>query len=115
MQAKIQLHEYFNKTRKQFDVPLNPQGTPFQKQVWNELLTVPFGKTISYHQLSLKLGNEKVIRAAANANSKNPVAILIPCHRVIGSDGSLTGYAGGLWRKQWLLDFESGVQNIPYL
>ena len=103
----IQLNEYFDGKRKQFDLKLNPQGTDFQKTVWDALLTIPCGKTVSYLQLSKQLGDEKAIRAVANANGKNPLWIVVPCHRVIGSDGSLTGYAGGLYRKQWLLEHES--------
>ena len=102
-----QLQEYFNGERKIFDLKLNPQGTDFQKRVWQQLLKIPFGKTISYLELSKQLGDVKVIRAAASANGKNPLWIIVPCHRVIGSDGSLTGYAGGLHRKQWLLEHES--------
>ncbi|MEO8773808.1 MAG: methylated-DNA--[protein]-cysteine S-methyltransferase [Gelidibacter sp.] len=101
-----QLNEYFDGKRTQFDLQLNPEGTNFQKKVWNELQTIPFGKTISYLQLSQKLGDVKAIRAVANANGRNPLWIVVPCHRVIGSDGSLTGYAGGLHRKQWLLEHE---------
>ena len=86
---------------------LNPNGTEFQKKVWRQLETIPFGKTLSYLELSKQLGDVKAIRAVANANGKNPLWIIIPCHRVIGSDGSLTGYAGGLYRKQWLLNHES--------
>ncbi|QIE59974.1 methylated-DNA--[protein]-cysteine S-methyltransferase [Rasiella rasia] len=107
--AVRELEEYFSKTRTQFSFQLNPQGTDFQKKVWNELLSIPFGKTTSYQQMANQLGDPKVIRAAASANGKNPVAIVVPCHRVIGSDGSLTGYAGGLHRKKWLLDHESPV------
>jgi len=103
----IQLKAYFNETRKTFDLKLNPEGTAFQKKVWRALETIPFGKTMSYLQLSKQLGDIKAIRAVASANSKNPLCIIIPCHRVIGSDGSLTGYAGGLHRKQWLLNHES--------
>ena len=103
----IQLNEYFKGSRKQFDLKLNPQGTAFQKKVWDELLKIPYGKTISYLELSKKLGDVKAIRAVASANGKNPIWIIIPCHRVIGSDGSLTGYAGGLQRKKWLLEHES--------
>ena len=102
-----QLQDYFKGNRKSFGLTLNPKGTPFQKQVWNELQKIPFGKTITYLELSKRLGGVKAIRAAANANSKNPIWIVVPCHRVIGSDGSLTGYAGGLYRKQWLLEHES--------
>jgi methylated-DNA-[protein]-cysteine S-methyltransferase len=103
----IQLNEYFEGFRKQFQLKLNPEGTSFQKKVWHELVKIPFGKTISYLELSKKTGDTKAIRAVANANSKNPLWIIIPCHRVIGTDGSLTGYAGGLHRKQWLLEHES--------
>jgi len=102
-----QLNEYFEGQRKSFDLNLNAQGTDFQKRVWDELLNIPFGKTLSYLDLSKKLGDVKAIRAVANANGKNPIWIIVPCHRVIGSDGSLTGYAGGLFRKQWLLEHES--------
>ncbi len=102
-----QLDEYFNGNRTKFTVKLNPKGTDFQQKVWTELLNVPFGKTSTYLAQSKSLGNVKAIRAVASANGKNPVWILIPCHRIIGSDGSLTGYAGGLWRKKWLLQHEN--------
>lgn len=103
----IQLNEYFEGERKQFDLKINPEGTDFQKKVWKLLEQIPYGKTISYLELSKQLGDVKAIRAVANANGKNPLWIIVPCHRVIGSDGSLTGYAGGLHRKQWLLEHES--------
>ncbi len=102
-----QLDDYFNGTRKQFNLKLNPQGTDFQKRVWNELLLVPYGKTRTYLEQSKKLGDVKAIRAVASANGKNPIWIIIPCHRIIGSNGSLTGYAGGIWRKKWLLEHEN--------
>lgn len=102
-----QLREYFDGQRNHFDFKLNPQGTDFQQRVWQELLNIPFGKTMSYLDLSKKLGDVKAIRAVASANGKNPLWIVVPCHRVIGTDGSLTGYAGGLWRKKWLLEHES--------
>jgi len=102
-----QLQDYFAGKRDHFDFKLNPQGTDFQKKVWEELLRIPFGKTMSYLDLSKKLGDVKAIRAVASANGKNPLWIVVPCHRVIGTDGSLTGYAGGLWRKKWLLEHES--------
>lgn len=102
-----QLTEYFNGTRKEFNLKLNPRGTDFQKRVWNELLLVPYGKTRTYLEQSKKLGDVKAIRAVASANGKNPIWIIIPCHRIIGSDGSLTGYAGGIWRKKWLLEHEN--------
>ena len=102
-----QLREYFDGQRNHFDFKLNPQGTDFQQRVWQELLNIPFGKTMSYLDLSKKLGDVKAIRAVASANGRNPLWIVVPCHRVIGTDGSLTGYAGGLWRKKWLLEHES--------
>ena len=102
-----QLDEYFAGTRKDFQLKLNPKGTEFQQKVWDELLNVSFGKTRSYLEQSKKLGDPKAIRAVATANGKNPIWIIIPCHRIIGSDGSLTGYAGGIWRKKWLLAHES--------
>lgn len=105
--AALQLTEYFDGKRNTFDFPLNPQGTDFQKKVWKALLEIPFGKTTSYQELSIKLGDVKAIRAVASANGKNPLWVVVPCHRVIGSDGSLTGYAGGLWRKKWLLEHET--------
>lgn len=104
-----QLNAYFQGILKQFDLPLKPEGTPFQVSVWNQLQNIEFGKTLSYLKLSREIGDEKAIRAVGNANGKNPVAIIIPCHRVIGSDGSLVGYAGKLWRKKWLLDHEQQI------
>ena len=101
--AVVQLREYFAGSRQNFELPLNPDGTSFQKKVWKALQQIPFGKTKSYMELSKILGDPKAIRAVAAANGKNPIWIMIPCHRVIGSDGSLTGYAGGLHRKKWLL------------
>ena len=106
-----QLKDYFNGQLEAFNVKLNPKGTDFQKKVWKALLTIPYGKTMSYLELSKQLGNVKAIRAVANANGKNPLWIIVPCHRVIGSDGSLTGYAGGLHRKKWLLDHENPVKQ----
>ena len=102
-----QLQEYFEGSREKFNLKLNPIGTDFQTKVWDYLSRIPYGKTISYLELSKQLGNTKAIRAVANANGRNPIWIIIPCHRVIGSDGSLTGYAGGLHRKQWLINHES--------
>ena len=104
--CKMQLREYFDGARDLFDLPLSPAGTPFQKKVWDALLQIPFGQTISYQELAKRLGDPKVIRAAGSANGKNPIAIVIPCHRVIGSNGDLVGYAGGLENKKWLLDHE---------
>ena len=108
-EAVSQLQEYFINKRTNFHLSLNPQGTDFQKKVWNKLSEIPFGKTVSYLDMAKALGDPKVIRAAASANGKNPIAVIIPCHRVIGSDGSLTGYASGLHRKKWLLNHESPV------
>ncbi|MEC4003428.1 methylated-DNA--[protein]-cysteine S-methyltransferase [Flavobacterium sp. SUN052] len=106
-EAVTQLQEYFEGKRTDFSFKLNPKGTEFQQKVWQGLLEIPFGKTMSYLDLSKKLGDVKAIRAVASANGKNPLWIVIPCHRVIGTDGSLTGYAGGLWRKKWLLEHEN--------
>ncbi len=110
-EAVQQLQEYFHGERTTFDLILNPSGTDFQKKVWSELCNIPFGKTVTYLDMAKKLGDPKSIRAAATANGKNPLWIIVPCHRVIGSDGSLTGYAGGLWRKKWLLDHENPVKQ----
>jgi methylated-DNA-[protein]-cysteine S-methyltransferase len=110
-EAVSQLNEYFDGLRKTFTFTLNPKGTDFQQKVWQALLEIPYGKTMSYLELSKKLGDVKAIRAVAAANGKNPIWIVVPCHRVIGSDGSLTGYAGGLWRKQWLLEHENPVKQ----
>jgi methylated-DNA-[protein]-cysteine S-methyltransferase len=106
-EAVSQLNDYFAGIRNDFTFKLNPSGTEFQQKVWKGLLEIPFGKTMSYLELSKKLGDIKAIRAVASANGKNPLWIVVPCHRVIGTDGSLTGYAGGLWRKKWLLEHEN--------
>lgn len=105
--AVMQLHEYFDKKRTEFTFSLNPKGTEFQQKVWKSLIEIPFGKTKTYLEQSKMLGDVKAIRAVASANGKNPLWIVVPCHRVIGTDGSLTGYAGGLWRKKWLLEHEN--------
>lgn len=110
--AVNQLEEYFQELRTEFSLPLAPIGTEFQKKVWSELQNIAFGKTVTYMDMAKLLGDAKVIRAAGTANGKNPIAIIIPCHRVIGSDGSLTGYAGGLKRKQWLLEHESSQTSL---
>ena len=111
-----QLTEYFSGERKHFDLPLEIKGTEFQKRVWNELLKIPYGRTISYKELAVRLGDEKVIRAAASANGANPLPIVIPCHRVIGSNGSLIGYGRGLEIKEKLLVLEgSRQQDLFYL
>lgn len=109
--AVYQLQEYFQGKRKVFDLTLNPQGTAFQNRVWDTLLDIPYGKTFSYLEVSKLLGDVKAIRAVAAANGRNPLWVVVPCHRVIGSDGSLTGYAGGLHRKKWLLEHESPVKQ----
>ena len=109
--GKQQLIEYFASARHEFDLPLLLSGTEFQNKVWMELQQIPFGKTVSYLQLAKNLGDPKCIRAAGTANGKNPFAIVVPCHRVIGSNGDLIGYAGGLWRKQWLLEHEHNLQK----
>lgn len=110
-EAKEQLQQYFSGELKEFNLKLNPEGTVFQKKVWQALQNIPYGKTASYMELAKELGDPLAIRAVAAANGKNPLWILVPCHRVIGSDGSLTGYAGGLWRKKWLLDHEQPVKQ----
>ena len=107
-----QLDEYFAGTRTEFDLPLNQAGTEFQQQVWQQLLTIPYGKTITYGQQSQIMNNPLGIRAIASANGKNNLWIVVPCHRVIGSNGSLTGYAGSIWRKKWLLEHEARVMGI---
>jgi methylated-DNA-[protein]-cysteine S-methyltransferase len=112
--AVSELKEYFDSKRTHFTFKLQLHGTQFQQKVWQELQNIPFGVTISYMDLSKKLGNIKAIRAVASANGKNPLWIVIPCHRVIGSDGSLTGYAGGLWRKKWLLEHEIPSTQLTF-
>jgi methylated-DNA-[protein]-cysteine S-methyltransferase len=102
-----QLEEYFDKKRTLFNLKLNPQGTEFQKKVWDHLQQITYGDTRSYLEQSKILGDVKAIRAVASANGKNPLWIVVPCHRVVGSNGSLTGYSGGLWRKRWLLEHEN--------
>lgn len=108
-QAVAELQAYFEGIITDFQIlqHCNQPGTAFQKRVWDELVKIPYAKTASYLQMAIRLGDEKCIRAAASANGKNDLAIIVPCHRVIGSDGSLTGYAGGLWRKKWLLQHEA--------
>lgn len=106
-----QLDGYFNHNLKHFDLKLAPEGTEFQKQVWELLKEIPFGHTRSYKQMAGATGDYSNTRAIGNANGKNPIAIIIPCHRVIGDKGALTGYAGGLHRKKWLLEHESGVRQ----
>ena len=105
-----QIDEYFKRVRRRFQLPLDPGGTRFQKSVWRQLEKIPFGEVITYSQLARAVGNPTACRAVGNANGKNPIAIVIPCHRVIGSDGGLTGYGGGLWRKDWLISHECGLR-----
>ena len=107
-----QLLEYFNGQRQHFELNLNPQGTNFQRIIWDLLCKIQYGKTISYLELAKQYGDIKAIRAIGTTNGKNPIAIIIPCHRVIGSDGSLTGYAGGLDRKRWLLNHEARLSGL---
>jgi methylated-DNA-[protein]-cysteine S-methyltransferase len=111
-----QLIQYFNGGLRKFELPLNQPGTIFQQGVWSELVQIPYAKTISYLELARRTGDTKATRAVANANGKNNIAIIIPCHRVIGSNNSLVGYGGGLWRKKWLLELEAkiayGVQTL---
>jgi methylated-DNA-[protein]-cysteine S-methyltransferase len=106
-QCKIQLDEYFEGKRQRFDLPLSITGTDFQEKVWNALLDIPYATTITYKELALRLGDVKAIRAVAHTNGLNKFMIILPCHRVIGTDGKLVGYAGGLKRKKWLLEHEN--------
>ena len=116
IQSIEQLIQYFQGERRVFELPIHQPGSPFQQEVWSELMTIPFGKTISYLELARKIGDLKATRAVATANGKNNVAIIVPCHRVIGSNRELVGYGGGLWRKKWLLEHEAkvahGVQTL---
>ncbi len=102
-----QLKDYFDGKLLAFDLPLDPEGSEFQKKVWKEVAKIPFGKTISYQDLAKKVGDPKAFRAVGGANGKNPLSVIIPCHRVIGANGRLTGYEFGLWRKKWLLEHEN--------
>lgn len=111
LQLEQELSEYFLKKRRIFSVPLSPEGTEFQKGVWKTLLRIEYGNTVSYAEEAKMFGNPKAVRAVANANGKNPIAILIPCHRVISSDGSIGGYTGGVWRKEFLLSHELNTKN----
>ena len=106
-----QLIEYFQGKRRDFNIPIHQEGTEFQSEVWSKLLEVPFGKTWSYAELSRIIGDPKAVRAVAGANSKNKISIIVPCHRIIGTDKSLTGYSGGLMRKKWLLQHEFRIKH----
>lgn len=110
-ETRRQLEEYFAGTRQAFDLPLAPAGTAFQQQAWQALLDIPYGSTASYREQAVRIGNVKAVRAVGLANGRNPIAIIIPCHRVIGSDGSLTGYAGGLPIKRALLEHEGALSQ----
>jgi methylated-DNA-[protein]-cysteine S-methyltransferase len=110
--VRDQLDEYFAGIRDSFDVPLAMAGGPFEKRVWDELLAIPYGETASYGEIAERVGNQGAARAVGLANGRNPIAVIVPCHRVIGADGSLTGYGGGLERKRLLLDLEAGVQPL---
>ncbi|WEK34395.1 MAG: methylated-DNA--[protein]-cysteine S-methyltransferase [Candidatus Pseudobacter hemicellulosilyticus] len=111
IQATEELIQYFHGDRRSFELPVSQSGTEFQQKVWSELVNIPFGKTISYQELARRLGDPKVIRAAASTNGKNQLAIIVPCHRVIGAKNDLVGYAGGLWRKRWLLEHEKKIAH----
>lgn len=111
-QAKIELGEYFAGERKDFTLPLDPQGTLFQKEVYKTLRGIEYGSSISYKEEAIRMGRQRAFRAVANANGKNPISIIIPCHRVIASDGKLGGYSGGLWRKEFLLKLEKVAFKI---
>ncbi len=106
--AALQLDEYFERRRTTFDVALDPVGTPFQRAAWMALLEIPYGETRSYGQQAVALGSPTAVRAVGSANGRNPISIIVPCHRVVGADGSLTGYAGGMDRKRFLLELEAG-------
>ena len=106
LQCKMQLDEYFRGERKTFDLPLAPKGTDFQKKVWNALKEIPYGETRTYGEIAAAVGNPKAARAVGMANNKNPIGIIIPCHRVVGANGKLVGYAGGMDKKEWLLQLE---------
>jgi methylated-DNA-[protein]-cysteine S-methyltransferase len=112
--AAEQLRAYFAGDLTRFDLELDLQGTEFQRRVWNKLLSIPYGKTTTYGRLATELGDPKAMRAVGLANGRNPISIIVPCHRVIGADGSLTGYGGGLTRKQWLLAHERGEAQLAW-
>jgi methylated-DNA-[protein]-cysteine S-methyltransferase len=113
--ARAQLDEYFAGHRTHFELPLAPTGTPFQRRVWAALAEIPFGRTISYLQLARTVGDERAVRAVGGANGRNPLPIVLPCHRVIGADGSLTGFGGGIERKRWLLEHEGAIPRATTL
>lgn len=110
-EALKELHEYFKGERKEFNLNLFLDGTDFQKKVWRELMKIPYGEVATYGEIAKSIGNDKASRAVGNANNKNKIGIIIPCHRVIGASGKLVGYAGGLWRKEWLLEHEKRMHG----
>ncbi|WP_010095482.1 methylated-DNA--[protein]-cysteine S-methyltransferase [Ornithinibacillus scapharcae] len=112
VQCHNQIDEYFRGIRREFSFPYQVEGTDFQKSVWDALIEIPYAKTGSYKELAVTIGNDKAVRAVGTANGRNKLSIVIPCHRIIGSSGKLTGYAGGLWRKEWLLNHEKSFDNV---
>jgi methylated-DNA-[protein]-cysteine S-methyltransferase len=112
--ALRQLEDYFRGERRRFELALEPDGTEFEHKVWNEVRRIPFGATDTYGEIARRLGDRDAARAVGHANARNPIAIIVPCHRIIGADGDLTGYAGGLDRKKWLLDMESGQGRLDF-
>ena len=113
--VRTQLGEYFAGERTRFDLPLAPVGTPFQREVWSALCEIPYGTTVGYGELAARIGRPRAFRAVGLANGRNPIAVVVPCHRVVGADGSLTGFGGGMERKRRLLDLEAGVAERPML
>ncbi|HSO21688.1 MAG TPA: methylated-DNA--[protein]-cysteine S-methyltransferase [Chondromyces sp.] len=113
-EAVRQIEEYFAGSRRDFDLPLAPGGSEFERRVWAELVRIPFGATESYGAIAQRLGDAGLSRAVGAANARNPIAVVVPCHRVVGAAGDLTGYAGGLWRKRWLLAHESGQRRLAF-
>ena len=111
-QCVRELDEYFTHGRMIFDIPVNPKGTDFQKATWGALTQIPYGVTVSYANIAAKIGKPKACRAVGGANNKNPISIIVPCHRVVGATGKLVGYGGELWRKQWLLDHEARRKSL---
>ncbi|MBS4535743.1 methylated-DNA--[Clostridium sp. D2Q-14] len=109
LEAKEQLEEYFCGKRKKFNIPIKMSGTEFQKKVWNKLIEIPYGELATYGEIAKEIGNKNASRAVGSANNKNKIPIVIPCHRIIGSNGKLIGYDGGLWRKKWLIEHERNI------
>lgn len=113
-EATRQLHEYFEGARRRFDLPLDPVGTEFQQKAWQVLRTIPYGTTMTYGEQAARLGDRNKSRAVGSANGRNPIGIIVPCHRVVGSNGALTGFAGGMDAKAWLLRHEQGADTLPF-